>query len=1196
MKTVAAASAVIAAILAAVAIGIAPARGQGNDALAEADRLTGEAFALQRRGQLAEAEALTRRAIGLREGALGLEHPTVASGLDVLAGLLYAQGKHGEVEAPLRRAILIRERTLGPEHPDLLIPLENLAALQEGQGRYADAEPLYRRVLAIRERTLGPDHPDVAASLNDLATLHYAQSRYADAVPLLARALRIWERTAGPLSPNVASTANNLAAVYRAQGKLEEAEPLYRRALAITERALGPQHPEMVISLSNLAGLLSDRGQTEDAEQLYRRAVDLAERVLASDDPKLAVSLVNLAATYRREARYADAEPLYARALGILERALGPEHPRVLTTVNNLASLYETQGRYREAEPLFRRVLTVREKVLGPDHADVGVSLNNLGELYRAQGRRAEAEALLRRALDVRERALGPEHPDVAQSLNNLAGVYRARGLDGEAAPLLRRALAIWEHALGPEHPIVATSLNNLAELQSTAGKYDEAEPLFRRALLIWERSSGSEHPDVAVVLSNLSALDRARGRYAEAEALQRRALAIRRKSLGPAHPDVALSLNNLAVLHDVQGRYAEAEPLFREALALREAALGPEHPEVAASLNNLAAVLVRRQQPAAARPLFERARRIHLAVLRRDAELPDEALLPMLRDALPALHEYVGALATIARQPTLDREPRKAAHDAFVVAEQARTGIVQAALAKAGARTAAADPAVVDLARTVEDLRRRGEAVRRQITDAYGTPIREGSGARLRVLRGESEQVQRDLRRANEALRWAHPGYAELTAGEPAGLPEIESLLRPAEALLSFFALSDRLLIWVLRPGEPAVYSDVEISRPALVSLVRRVRATMDQRENPDVGAGRLSAVDVAGAHELFRLLIQPVAPSLRGVQHLIIVPDGALQALPFGALVTRGDGEAFEGAVALHREARSLAPAELTEYAKLSWLAGQYAITVLPSATSLRALRGTRRTVGGEVEALIGFGDPRLDGRGATRGGAMLAGHDLDGLAAIRRMPGLPGTRDELLAVARAIGADPATALYLDARATKPALLRLNAEGRLARAAVLAFATHALTAGELREGAEPGLVLTPPLGATEAAEALLTVEDILTLRLTNAEWAILSACNTAAADASGEGLSGIARAFFFAGARSLLVSHWSVDDRATQALMTAVFGRHARERTLPRSEILRGAMLEVMASARGPTAYFAHPFAWAPFFLVGEGAPPLP
>jgi CHAT domain-containing protein len=322
------------------------------------------------------------------------------------------------------------------------------------------------------------------------------------------------------------------------------------------------------------------------------------------------------------------------------------------------------------------------------------------------------------------------------------------------------------------------------------------------------------------------------------------------------------------------------------------------------------------------------------------------------------------------------------------------------------------------------------------------------------------------------------------------------------------------------------------------------------------------------------------------------LIVPDEVLLPLPFGVLVTDAEGKAYQSLAELYEKKLSPAPAELAAHGRLSWLAKEYAITVLPSATSLRGLRQIARAKGTEVEPFIGFGDPVLQGGGGRRGGAMLASRGLGvPVEELRRMNRLPGTRDELKAVATVLGADPSRALYLDKEATKPAVFRLDTVGRLGQAQVLAFATHGLLAGELKGLTQPALVLTPPPAPSEQDDGLLALEDILGLKLPATDWVILSACNTAAGDDSGEGLAGLARAFFFAGARSLLVSYWSVEDRATQVLMTEVFQRYAKDKTMPRAEALRQGMLALMNHAQGQTSYFAHPFAWAPFFLVGDG-----
>ena len=153
-----------------------------------------------------------------------------------------------------------------------------------------------------------------------------------------------------------------------------------------------------------------------------------------------------------------------------------------------------------------------------------------------------------------------------------------------------------------------------------------------------------------------------------------------------------------------------------------------------------------------------------------------------------------------------------------------------------------------------------------------------------------------------------------------------------------------------------------------------------------------------------------------------------------------------------------------------------------------------------------------------------------------------------------------------------------------------VVAFATHGLLPGELRCKSEPALALTPPATATAGDDGLLDASEVAQLKL-DADWVLLSACNTAGPDGKlgGESLSGLARAFFYAGARSVLASHWAVASRATVALTTGAFDAMARDATLGRAEALRRSAM-TLASAKET----AHPFFWAPFVLVGDGGAP--
>jgi CHAT domain-containing protein len=227
--------------------------------------------------------------------------------------------------------------------------------------------------------------------------------------------------------------------------------------------------------------------------------------------------------------------------------------------------------------------------------------------------------------------------------------------------------------------------------------------------------------------------------------------------------------------------------------------------------------------------------------------------------------------------------------------------------------------------------------------------------------------------------------------------------------------------------------------------------------------------------------------------------------------------------------------------------------------------------------------LGDQRGDSRGKVRSNGGLAD-----LADLRSWAPLPETADELCEVALNLGVDPATHLYLGKQATETEIKRPSSEGALAKHRIVHFATHGAVAGELSGTTEPGLILTPPDAASDIDDGYLTASEIAALKL-DADWVILSACNTAAGEAKGaEALSGLARAFFYAGARSLLVSHWEVSSESTVKLITNAIAELNADPKIGRTEALQRSMLSMIDTGKN---YEAHPAYWAPFVLVGEG-----
>jgi CHAT domain-containing protein len=314
---------------------------------------------------------------------------------------------------------------------------------------------------------------------------------------------------------------------------------------------------------------------------------------------------------------------------------------------------------------------------------------------------------------------------------------------------------------------------------------------------------------------------------------------------------------------------------------------------------------------------------------------------------------------------------------------------------------------------------------------------------------------------------------------------------------------------------------------------------------------------------------------------------------------------------------------------YRNVKWLGSENAITVLPSVASLYALRKLGKGARAP-ETFIGFGDPVLRGnpscgaasiptscpdaapvagtsmsqrvasffggtgtRSGRRNVARAAGQSFfqGGLANVEVLQAqcpLPETSYELKCVARSLGV-PESQIQVREMATESAVKKAALE----RYQIVHFATHGLLSSETKMASglleEPALILTPPSVPTEADDGLLTASEIAQLKL-NADWVVLSACNTAGAGGgSGEALSGLARAFFYAGARALLVSHWALDSDAAVLLTTRAFAELKENPTIGRAEALRRAMQAVIQDRSRPDS--AHPTFWAPFVVVGEG-----
>ncbi len=493
-------------------------------------------------------------------------------------------------------------------------------------------------------------------------------------------------------------------------------------------------------------------------------------------------------------------------------------------------------------------------------------------------------------------------------------------------------------------------------------------------------------------------------------------------------------------------------------------------------------------------------------------------------------------------------------------------------AVAQMGARAAKGDGL---LARLI----RERQQIEADLTKARSLYAGQASGLEAKDARARLQDAEDALVRLDDEIRDRFPNYAEFSNPTPLNYQELRDQLAPNEGLVLFLSAPFATYVWAVS-DQGQSWHRADMSATQLGDRIRHVRRDLDPTDLARA-AVPLSApkppvrprFDFTTAHALFSDLIAPVLPALDGVDHLYVVKDGALSGLPLAVLLTE-------------------VPTETTTVANAPWLIRRFALTTLPGVSSLPSIRAAATMTADtpELSGFVGFGNPDFDGTPVQSGPssrAMGTFFDADGTLtdAVRGLAPLPGTARELRDISDLFPPGKAT-VFTGPKATETSVKTASLE----TTKIISFATHGLITGDLAGLAEPALAFTPPHIGSDRDDGLLTASEAAELKL-NADWVILSACNTAAGDGTpgAEGLSGLARAFLFAGARSILVSHWPVRDDVTATLTKETLARLQNDPDLGKSQALRLSMLDLISQP--DTSGLAHPSAWAPFVVVGDG-----
>jgi len=629
--------------------------------------------------------------------------------------------------------------------------------------------------------------------------------------------------------------------------------------------------------------------------------------------------------------------------------------------------------------------------------------------------------------------------------------------------------------------------------------------------------------------------------------------------------------------------RNDEARANLDQAIPRIEPLFGTDHPVMAFALTQRARLQLAQGRADDALDTARRATQIYAENAARLSGASGVSAQASLIRAARAFDVRLGA-AWAVHNSSSGAKAAAAAADSYETQQWIHQSSAAAALSQMAVRIGAGGGELGSLVRERQDLIVRWERLDDRSAAKSGITQLPQSAEDVQM---QQRQILQRITAIDQVLQQKFPEYAELASPEPLSVVQTQALLRSDETLVAFHPQQSTTFVWAVHKDGVA-WAEVPRGGSDLAEAVRRFRCGLINEEDNACASSDMK-FDWALAHDMYRSLLEPVEGATKGRRDLIVVSNGALAALPVHALLRAPLDPQVTG---------------LDARRQAEWLIREWAVTTIPAVSSLRALRALAHENATARRPLIGFGDPvignrPIDGantcadpeptrRSATasvaslyRSGTYVQDVAVADVGRVRTLPRLPDTRCELLDLAHTLDVD-AGVLQLGADATESKVKTFSRSGELATYRNVAFATHGLLAGEF--GVEPALVLTPPKIGTADDDGLLTTSEVAGLKL-QADWVILSACNTAAGNRPGEdNLSGLARAFFYAGAKTLLVSHWPVRSEAAVYLTTGTFAQLQQHPDLGRAEALRLTMLQLIERGRAPNY-------WAPFSVVGEG-----
>jgi tetratricopeptide (TPR) repeat protein len=1102
----------------------------------------------------------------------------IAHDTTVYYEMLNMQGLSYEATGQTEKALPLWLRTVSyytasgknTNHSNHFLAVSKLAEYYFDQKEYPKAEQYYQSALAIEAHSYGTDTEDYFILLQNYLNTTLAQRKVPKSDSIYQRLQPLYKSTAGAQSLEYAVFLKRYGdfKLQYEPAKRKNGEALYQEAAAIFTASGHTASKEYTHILLYQATALRQQLNYTGAAQLYREIAATYRQQQLLNTQEYATCIQQLAQVYKAQNKFSEAENLLDSTLYAFRRLNGEKNILYIHTLSSQAGLYTSTGQYQKAEAAYRQSQTLFLQTLGEKNIDYANLLNNMALFYEETGRYDEATAYMNTALKITQDLVGKNHVLYATTLSNKAVLETTLGNYEVAEPIYKEALAVRQNLLGTQHPDYGTSLNNLAVFYEKVGRLPEAEPLYQQALQIAKSVYGTQHYEYAVALNNLGNLYEATGRYTLAQKNYTEALAIVRAVLGENHPQYGATLLNLAYAALSEQKYDEAEKYFAQDRSIIAHSLGTQHPRYAKALANLALVYEHSEQYSKAEQNYQEA--LQIIATKLGTQHPDytsvlanmarvytaqgqldkaaQAWKKTLGNFLEEIQKYFPSMSEKEKEIFYEKfSDRFEQFNSFAVAYSQSNPAILADMYHTQMATKAllfnASQKVRQRILNSQDaaliqLYQQWQTNKETLAQLYNQP--DGISLSFAELEKKVNEQEKELSLKSELFKSANEN-------QNYSWQDIRALLKTDEAAIEIIRFRKYKAV---RGGTYVQYKDgkeqkdsiyyaalvitKESTRPVLILLTNGY-----DLENRFLtyytNTIKFNVEDLYGYTNYW----SQITKALPGIRKVYLSPDGVYNKINLQSLY--------------NPESK------------------QYVLDEL----SLQTVTNTKD--------LLTFSAPA----GASKKVVLLGNPTFVQASASQALKPLPGSEVEVQKIDQLFRQHQWASMAYTGTYASEDLLKTVRDARIIHIATHGYfekdqnknSTTAPATGSSHPLLRSGLHLTP---GKNSDDGTLTAYEAMNLQLDRTDLVVLSACETGLGTIkNGEGVYGIQRAFRVAGARSIVISLWKVDDEATQKLMTLFYEEWLK------SGKKRAAFESAQKQLR---LHYKEPFYWGAFVMIGE------